>query len=409
MLTFDREILDGPAPFDPEAVIREARRRQRRRWLICSAALIVVVASVAGAAAALAGGGRAQPHHHATTRPSPTVTRAPAPASSSEPEAPGSLALASHGGLYIADATRNEIFERLPDGPFRVVAGDGTAGFVDDQGFSGDGGRATAAEIDAPGAMAVASNGTLYFTAHTRVRAVLPTGTITTVVGDGRRGIWVSDGTPALDAHVFRATSITLSPSGELYIATGNQVLALQPNGTLTNVLGHRGPHQGIYGIGGPAVDASADGAAGLAFNAAGDLFVFGSATKSVLMVTPQGIVSLVPGTIYPRGVGGLVPTPDGAVLAMSNTSIVRLTPQGEQTVMAFPTGPTPPDTYLGVENVAPVGIAVAPNRTIYFDTNPNDGYSNAAVIAAISPDGKGVRLWRRGESVTTPPSQPGQ
>lgn len=402
MLTFDPKTREARVPFDPEAVIREARRRQRRRWLTVSAALVVVVASVAGAAAALAGGGRAQPHHHATT-PSPTVTPAPAPVSSSEPEAPGSLALAPDGGLYIADATRNEIFERLPDGTFRVVAGNGTAG------FSGDGGPATAAEIDAPGAMAVAPDGTLYFTANTRVRAVLPTGTITTVAGDGRRGTWVSDGTPALDAHLFGATSITLSPSGELYIATGNQVLALQPNGTLTTVLGHRGPHQGIYGIGGPAVDASADGAAGLAFNAAGDLFVFGSATKSVLMVTPRGIVSLVPGTIYPRGVGGLVPTPDGAVLAMSTTSIVRLTPQGEQTVMAFPTGPTPPDTYLGVRNVAPVGIAVSPNRTIYFDTNPNDGYSNAAVIAAISPDGNGVRLWRRRESVTTSPSQPGQ
>ena len=404
MLTFDPETLEAPAPFDPEAVIREARRRQRQRWLISSAALIVVVASVAGAAAALAGGGSAQPHHHATTPPpSPTVSPAPAPATNSEPEAPGSLALASDGGLYIADASRNVIFERLADGTFRVVAGDGTPG------FSGDGGPATAAEIDAPGAMAVAPDGTLYFTANTRVRAVLPTGTITTVAGDGRRGTWVSDGTPALDAHLLGATSITLSPSGELYIATGNQVLSLQPNGTLTNVLGHRGPYGGISGIGGPAVDATADGAAGLAFNAAADLFVFGSATKSVLMVTPQGMVSLVPGTIYPRGNGALVPTPGGAVLAMNTTSIVRLTPQGEQTVMAFPTGPTPPDTYLGVENVAPVGIAVAPNRTIYFDTNPNDGYSNAAVIAAISPDGKGVRLWRRGESVTTSPSQLGQ
>lgn len=401
MLTFDPETLEAPAPVDPEAVIREARRRQRRRWLAVSAALVIVVASIAGAAASFAGGGPARLHHRATT-PSPTATPPPAPATNSEPDAPGSLALAPDGGLYVADATRNEIFERLPDGTFHVVAGDGKAG------FSGDGGPATAAEIDDPGAMAVASDGTLYFTANSRVRAVLPTGKITTVAGDGRSGTWVPDGTPALDAHLLGATSITLSSSGELYIATGNQVLALQPNGTLTDVLGNQGPYGGIYGIGGPAVDASADGAAGLAFNAAGDLFVFGFATKSVLMVTPQGIVSLVPGTIYPRGNGGLVSTPDGSVLAMSNTSIVRLTPHGEQTVMAFPAGPTPPDTYLGVENIAPAGIAVAPNGTIYFDTNPNDGYSNAAVIAAISPDGKGVRLWRRGRSVTTPPSQSG-
>ncbi len=392
MLTLDPEALDGSAPGDPEAVVREARRRQRRRWLFCSAALVVVVA-VAGAAA-VAGSGRVQSGHHpGTTAPRPTVHPTPLP-TSAQPETPGSLALAPNGDLYVADDARSEIFERLPDGSFRLVAGDGTAG------FSGDGGPATAAEIDDPGAMAVASSGTLYFTSNGRVQAVLPTGTITTVAGDGHHSAWVPDGTPALDAHLLGPTSITLSPSGQLYIATGNQVLALQPDGTLTNVLGYRGPYGGIYGLGGPAVDASADGAAGLAFNAAGDLFVFGFSTKSVLMVTPRGILRLVPGTIYPRGSGGLVSTPRGAVLAMSDTSIVRLTPQGERTVKAFPTGPTPPDTYVGVTNVAPAGIAVAPDGTIYFDTNPNDGYSNAAVIAAIPPGGNGTLLWRRGRSL---------
>lgn len=379
--------------FDPELVVREARRRQRRRWLLVASALLVATGGTAAGAAAFAGSGK--PHGTALHTPRGGAGHAAiataSPAMGSWPESPASLALAPNGTLYIADDTKNEIFERLPRGTFKVAVGNGK------KGFSGDYGSARNADIDRPGAMAVASDGTLYFadSGNGRVRKVSPSGTITTVAGSGVQGGWIADGTPALDAPL-QTSSITLSPSGQLYIATGAQVLALEPNGTLTSVLGSHGPHGGIYGVGGPAVDASADGAYGLAFNAAGDLFVFGEATKSILMVTPDGILRLVPGNFYPRGPGGLVSTPDGAVLAISDTSIVRLTPQGEQTVIAFPAGPSPPDTYLGVKNVAPVGIAVARDGTIYLDTNPDDGYSNAAVIAATTPGGAGTLLWRR-------------
>jgi hypothetical protein len=293
--------------------------------------------------------------------------------------------------LYVADDTRHQILERLPDGRFRIVAGNGTAG------FSGDGGRAIDAEIDDPGGMAVAADGTLYFAdiANARVRAVSPAGIITTVAGNGRQG-WVPNGTPAVDASLLDPTAVTFSPSGRLYIADGEQVLVLEANGTLTGVLGNRSPEPGLEGVDGPATDASADGADGLAFNAAGDLFVFGLDTKSILVVDHQGTLTTLPGEISPRGYGGLVSASDGTVLAMGELSVVRLSPAGEQTLVTFPHRFDGADTFLGVRNFSPAGIATAPDGAIYVDTNPGGGFADTSAIAAIAPSGRPSLLWRR-------------
>jgi hypothetical protein len=64
--------------------------------------------------------------------------------------------------------------------------------------------------------------------------------------------------------------------------------------------------HQGLYGIGGAAINSSADGPTGLAFDSAGDLFVAGFNTKDVLMVDPSGTLHRV--DLYPRGDGGRSP-----------------------------------------------------------------------------------------------------
>jgi serine/threonine-protein kinase len=58
--------------------------------------------------------------------------------------------------LYISDATLSEVLSRAPDGVFSVFAGNGTAG------LSGDGGSATAAQLNQPQGLAVAANGTVY-------------------------------------------------------------------------------------------------------------------------------------------------------------------------------------------------------------------------------------------------------
>jgi streptogramin lyase len=299
------------------------------------------------------------------------------------PLRPTALAVGPNGDLYIADQFRNQVLERRPDSSFLVVAGTGTVG------FSGDGGPATAAELDQPGPMAAAPDGTLYLVdqGNSRVRAISPTGTISTVAGGGgpsRTRGFISSGTVAIGADI-NPTAVTLSPGRLLYIATSEQVLRLEPNGTLTVVAGAESPYGGIFGIGGPATQGSADGVNGLAFDGTGDLWMFGFDTKAVLMVTPSGTLTepAADQVIYPRDSGGLVTAPDGSVLAMNELSLVRLAPSGAQTIVSFY-----PGTFHGIRGFSPDGIAVAPDGTIYVDTFYGNGFADRSAIASVSPDG---------------------
>src|SRR5207248_1386774 len=125
----------------------------------------------------------------------------------------------------------------------------------------------------------------------------------------------------------IRPGALAVGPNRVLYVAdtAGNRVLARRPDGSFRVVAtGLRSP-AGVYGIGRPATKASADGPNGIAFDRAGNLFVAGSNTKTLLMVASDGTMRLPAGTdgFYPRGNGGLVSTADGRVLAMNGEEIV--------------------------------------------------------------------------------------
>jgi streptogramin lyase len=288
--------------------------------------------------------------------------------------------------LYIADDGRNQVLERLPNGSFRIVAGTGKAG------FSGDGGSATRAELNMPRGMAIGRDGTLYFadTANSRIRAISPNGIISTVVGNGKYG-WVRSGAPAHTATIVWPDAVTLGPDHRLYIAdTGeNEVLRLERNGTLTEIAGNR-RYAGVVGVGGPAVHASPDAPTSLAFDRAGNLYIAGFAVKTLLMITPKGIMTLPAGigTLYNEGGTRFTTAPDGTVLATTYLTIVRLTPHGMVKVFDFS---KPID---GITGFLPEGIAVAPNGDIYADTWYGNGYANKTALIVMRPGGKPRLLW---------------
>ena len=226
------------------------------------------------------------------------------------PQRPSSLAIGPNKNLYVTDDMRNQVLERLPDGTFEPVAGNGTVG------FSGDGGPATSAELNYPSGITFGPDGTLYIAdyGNGRIRAVSSAGIITTVAGNGGQAAWVADGTPALEASL-RPSAMSFGPDALMYVADDQEVLRLEPNGSTTNhpssdwtftrVLGENtNEYAGLYGIGGPARSASADGANGVAVDWKGDIYVSGSNTKAILMVDPQGMVHFL-GDLYPRGPGG--------------------------------------------------------------------------------------------------------
>ena len=374
VITAQREVSVLP---DPELLIREARRRRRRRWSFI-AGIVAVVVCVTAAIIGLSGGHVATHRPPQRLAPSPPVSPSSAPSGTVQPQRPGSLAVGSNGHLYMADDLSNQILERLPNGTFEVVAGNGTTG------FSGDGGAATNAELNHPAGVTFGPDGTLYIAdeMNGRIRAVSTAGIITTVAGNGHQIGWVPDGTPALEASLSPA-AMTFGPDGLMYVAAQSEVLRLNADGTFTRVLGENSnQYEGVYGIGGPAVDASADDANGLAFDAAGNLYVAGFANKSILMVDPEGVLHQI-GSAYPRGTSGLVTAPDGSVLAMGELSVDRLTPQGIQTVIAFPG--TNAVSYLGITGFSPDGIAVAADGSLYLDTYYGNGFADESALVAMN------------------------
>jgi sugar lactone lactonase YvrE len=134
------------------------------------------------------------------------------------------------------------------------------------------------------------------------------------------------------------------------------------------------------------------DGANGLAFDRAGNLYLAGSNTKTLLMIDRAGTMTL-PADVsrfYPRGAGGLATAPDGSVLAMNGTAIVRLTPSGATTVLEL--GRRDLD---GVRGFQPNGVAVARDGSVNADTWLGNGFTNATALVRIR--GSRVRvLWRR-------------
>jgi hypothetical protein len=304
------------------------------------------------------------------------------------PQRPTALAAGPNGVLYVADPARQQILALHRNGGFTVFAGTGKAG------FSGDGGPATSARLNDPAGMAVAKDGTLYFAdqQNYRIRAINPDGRIRTVAGDGDHvGIhFVSNGTQATKAAIS-PSAVAFGPDGDLYLAAGLQVLRLNPVGTLTPMLGgHDRNHGGVTGAGGPAVDASADGAEGLAFDSHGALFVAGFNTKALLVVV-HGVLRVPTSTsFYPRYAGDLVEDADGVVYAGDGTRLDRLYTAG------------PMETSVGRElsrlGVGPFevdGIAAASSGVMYADTYAGNGFSRGSAIAEIAPGGDVHLLWR--------------
>jgi sugar lactone lactonase YvrE len=142
------------------------------------------------------------------------------PATSATLNQPYSIALDSAGNLYIADSRNNVVREVFAaDGTIKTVAGDGLL-----SGLFGDGGPATAAQINFPKGIAVDKNSNLYIadTDDCRVRKVTAsTGIIETVAGNGTCG-QSPDGTPATAGPIGNVTVVAVQ-AGDIYFSENSE------------------------------------------------------------------------------------------------------------------------------------------------------------------------------------------
>jgi uncharacterized protein (TIGR03437 family) len=148
------------------------------------------------------------------------------PATSALLNYPSGVAVDSGGNLYIADWGNYVIRKVLSNnGNIATIAGNHAPG------FSGDGGLAITSQMSNPTDVAVDASWNVYFTdASARVRQIFTSGLINTIAGNGTPG-YSGDGGAATAAQLNTPAGLALDASGNLYVADSgnNAVRALQP------------------------------------------------------------------------------------------------------------------------------------------------------------------------------------
>jgi uncharacterized repeat protein (TIGR02543 family) len=131
-----------------------------------------------------------------------------------ELNSPHGLTVDSSGNVYIADSGNNRIRKVDTSGNISTIAGTGNAG------YSGDLGLAINAELNSPFEVAVDSSGNVYIAdmSNSRIRKVDTSGYISTIVGTGNNG-YSGDGGAATNAELNNPAGVAVDSSGNLYIA----------------------------------------------------------------------------------------------------------------------------------------------------------------------------------------------
>ena len=364
----------------------------RRPWSrVSRVGLSVAAFSLAGVCAA--GSASAAPGSPVITGYAGTGTAAPptpGPATSSAIGVVTGIATDAAGNLYIVDRTNAVVEKVTPDGTLSVIAG--TVGSTG----SPVPGPATSSGFNYPQSVAVDGAGNVYISDQDNyvVEKVTPDGTLSVIAGNGNQGTPTPGPatSSALGGNAFGGTQgLAVDAAGNVYIADAgaNVVEKVTPDGTLSIVAGNANGSSGVP-TQGPATSSALNQPFGVAFDAAGNLYIADRQNRVVEKVTPGGTLSIIAG----NGTSGS-PTPGpatssrlGAVYGLavnaagdvyladySNSRIELITTDGTLSVLAG-NGTAGAPTYGGAPTSSalhsPIGVAAIANGTVYIDDEAN-------------------------------------
>jgi sugar lactone lactonase YvrE len=207
---------------------------------------------------------------------------------------PGGCAIDRKGNIYIADTYNHVVRKVNTAGIISTLAGHGTIG-----GFGGDGGPGTAAYLNFPEMLAVDKKGNVYVTdaSNNRVRKIDTSGIITTIAGIGP-GTYAGDGGLATAANLNYPTGIAIdTTTGVIYIgdANNNAVRKIDTNGIITTYAGTG--ILGYSGDGGVSTSAKLNSPQGVTIDTAGTLYISDGGNNAIRKVNALGVISTYAGT----------------------------------------------------------------------------------------------------------------
>ena len=129
---------------------------------------------------------------------------------------PNDVAVDGAGNVYVAEYSNNRIRVISSNGTVSTLAGNGTVGFADGPGQS--------AMFHNPQGVAVDTAGNVYVAdySNSRIRVVHPSGTVSTLAGNGIGG---SANGPGPSAELYYPLGVALDSAGHVYVADANNNL----------------------------------------------------------------------------------------------------------------------------------------------------------------------------------------
>ena len=231
------------------------------------------------------------------------------PATAAQLNTPHELRFDSKGNIYIAERDNHTV--RFIDRKSKTIS---TVAGTGERGFSGDGGPSNKAQLAQPHSIALDRADNVYICdiMNNRVRKIdAKTRAITTFAGTGERANTPTeaslDGTPLAGPR-----SIDITPDGKMYLVLreGNRVFAVDVARRQLKLLAGTG-EMGYSGDGGPAVSAKFNGPKGIAYSPEGALYISDTENHVIRRIDLRnGMISTVIGDGQ-RGDG-----PDGDPLA---------------------------------------------------------------------------------------------
>ena len=205
--------------------------------------------------------------------------------------APWGVASDAAGNIYVADEAANCIRKINSTGIISTIAGTGVAG------FSGDGGPATAAQLNNPYDVGVDAAGNIYIAdyGNNRVRKINTAGIICTCAGTGST-TYSGECGPATIASFAGPASIKVDGAGNIYInINANRVSKINTSGIMNAFAGNG--ITGYTGDGGPATAAKLYNPVGIALDASGNAYIIDQLNHYIRKVNTAGIISTIAGT----------------------------------------------------------------------------------------------------------------
>lgn len=224
------------------------------------------------------------------------------PSTEAELNEPYEVRFDKDGNMYFVEM-RNHIIRKV-DAKSRVIstiAGTGKAG------YGGDGGPATKAQFKNPHSIALDDRGGLYVAdiGNHRIRRIdLKTGIVQSIAGDGQRQLprdgQIARGNPVLGPRALFIEGTTMWVA----LREGHSVWTLDlANGKWSHVAGTG--QKGSSGDGGAAKTATFNGPKGIAVGPDGNVYVVDTENQAIRKIdTQSGLVSTVAGS-GPDGRGG--------------------------------------------------------------------------------------------------------